>query len=332
VATRLKELEKAYEAAQTEADRRAIRQRIIEAQHRSAAKLAARVVALVRPHAADPASVDPLSWLLAANALTDAANEAADLLLKHHLRDPRVQTLAARLYTFPVPWPEKMLRALADADLPRERKGQALFQLARFVKYRADSLPRLQHAAGAEAQRLERLYGKEYLARLRRLDPAQVEAEAVRLFTLVAEKYADVKYLTRPLGEQARGFLEELRGLRIGKTAPETAAVDLDGVKFRLSDYRGKVVVLTFWAFWCGACREQFPHDRSLVKRFQGRPFALVGVNSDPNRAAAQKDARKEEITWRSFWDGSAEGGADVPVELVDATVALRRTGPPSGA
>src|SRR5260370_28004783 len=59
VAARLKELEKEYEAAKTDADRRAIRQQLVEAQHRSGARRAAKIVALVRPHAAYPASVHP---------------------------------------------------------------------------------------------------------------------------------------------------------------------------------------------------------------------------------------------------------------------------------
>jgi hypothetical protein len=51
-----------------------------------------------------------------------------------------------------------------------------------------------------------------------------------------------------------------------------------------------------------------YPHKRSLVKRLAGRPFALVGVNSDKDRAALKKVLAKEGLTWRSFWDGSPSG------------------------
>jgi len=51
-----------------------------------------------------------------------------------------------------------------------------------------------------------------------------------------------------------------------------------------------------------------FPHERSLVKKLQGKPFALVGVNSDEDREAAKKDLEKEGITWRSFWAGGTGG------------------------
>ena len=52
-----------------------------------------------------------------------------------------------------------------------------------------------------------------------------------------------------------------------------------------------------------------FPHERSLVKRLAGKPFALLGVNSDKDRAELKKVMTKENITWRSFWDGGNTQG-----------------------
>ena len=52
-----------------------------------------------------------------------------------------------------------------------------------------------------------------------------------------------------------------------------------------------------------------YPHERSLVKRLEGKPFALVGVNSDQDKAELKKAMAKENITWRSFFDGGKVGG-----------------------
>ena len=52
-----------------------------------------------------------------------------------------------------------------------------------------------------------------------------------------------------------------------------------------------------------------YPHERSLVKRLAGKPFALLGVNSDRDREALKQVMSKEEITWRSWWDGGGTGG-----------------------
>jgi hypothetical protein len=54
-----------------------------------------------------------------------------------------------------------------------------------------------------------------------------------------------------------------------------------------------------------------YPHERSLVKRLEGKPFALIGVNSDDDREALKATLASEGITWRSFWNG---GGTDGPI------------------
>ena len=52
-----------------------------------------------------------------------------------------------------------------------------------------------------------------------------------------------------------------------------------------------------------------YPHERALVKRLAGKPFALLGVNSDKDRERLQEVMTKEEITWRSWWDGGSTRG-----------------------
>jgi hypothetical protein len=52
-----------------------------------------------------------------------------------------------------------------------------------------------------------------------------------------------------------------------------------------------------------------FPHERSLVKRLEGKPFALLGINSDNDREETNENNKKEDITWRSWWDGGSTQG-----------------------
>jgi len=52
-----------------------------------------------------------------------------------------------------------------------------------------------------------------------------------------------------------------------------------------------------------------YPHERSLVKRLEGKPFALLGINSDKDRDELKKVLEKEQITWRSFWNGGSTSG-----------------------
>jgi len=52
-----------------------------------------------------------------------------------------------------------------------------------------------------------------------------------------------------------------------------------------------------------------YPHERSLVKRLEGKPFAILGINSDSDRSDLKKVLAKEQITWRSWWDGGSTEG-----------------------
>ncbi len=58
-----------------------------------------------------------------------------------------------------------------------------------------------------------------------------------------------------------------------------------------------------------------YPHERSLVKHLNGKPFALVGINSDPDTSIPQELAKSGKVTWRSFWSGPEGTGGPIPTE-----------------
>ena len=55
-----------------------------------------------------------------------------------------------------------------------------------------------------------------------------------------------------------------------------------------------------------------YPHERSLVKKLENRPFALIGVNSDTDKSKLKDALEKEQITWRSFWNGPSGTGGPI--------------------
>jgi RNA polymerase sigma factor (sigma-70 family) len=136
----------------------------------------------------------------------------------------------------------------------------------------------------------------------------QAAKDAERLFERVIDDFGDLESDGTSLAGRAGPELSELRRLGIGKVAPETDGEDLDGGEMKLSDYRGKVVVLTFWGTWCGPCMALVPEERNLLERLTGKPFALIGVNSDNSLAKVKAASRKERITWPSFRDGGTQG------------------------
>lgn len=94
----------------------------------------------------------------------------------------------------------------------------------------------------------------------------------------------------------------------VGQPAPDIVGVDLDGKPLKLSDYRGKVVVVDFWGYWCPHCVAMIPHEKTMVKKLEGKPFALLGVNNDRSLAEAQEGVKRDKITWPSFFDDQAKG------------------------
>lgn len=209
------------------------------------------------------------------------------------------------------------LRVAADKNPSREVRGQATLALARLKKDYSEDLVIWDSEPHGNARQNE--FITAHLEKAKSENPETLSREAEKLFNVVLDQYADCPTLgptntwqvKATLGEVAQAELYELNHLTVGKVAPEIEGRDIDGKKFKLSDYRGKVVVLSFWASWCGPCMAMVPSEVRLAKRMKGKPFALVGVNGDPARDDAKRAVEKERMTWRSFW---SKEGPDGPI------------------
>jgi peroxiredoxin len=100
-------------------------------------------------------------------------------------------------------------------------------------------------------------------------------------------------------------------GPQIGNPAPEIEGDDLDGKPMKLSDFRGKVVVLDFWGDWCPFCPPAYTYQNQLINRMKGEPFVLLGVNCDDTVEQARLVVKNHKLAWRSWYDGGnrAAGG-----------------------
>ena len=74
-----------------------------------------------------------------------------------------------------------------------------------------------------------------------------------------------------------------------GGPTPALALKDLGGRDHRLADYRGKVVLVNFWATWCAPCRDEMPSIRRLKEKLADKPFAVLGVNLDEPESRIEK-------------------------------------------
>jgi len=119
--------------------------------------------------------------------------------------------------------------------------------------------------------------------------------------------YAGVE---QDLNKAARTQVLELSARGLGKPAPEIVGVDLEGKPMKLSDFRGKVVLLSFWETSCGPCLKFAPRERALLERFGPKSFTIVGIDSDEDPQLGQKTAQEHGMTWPCFRDNLGPGRA----------------------
>ena len=74
-----------------------------------------------------------------------------------------------------------------------------------------------------------------------------------------------------------------------GGPTPALTLKDLEGGSHRLSDYRGKVILVNFWATWCGPCRDEMPSIQELKNKLAGKPFVVLAVNLDEPESRIRK-------------------------------------------
>lgn len=96
-----------------------------------------------------------------------------------------------------------------------------------------------------------------------------------------------------------------------GQYAPDIALTDVQGSMKKLSGLKGKVVLVDFWASWCGPCRKANPALLKLYTKYRQNGFEIFGVSIDDDMAAWKKAITRDKITWiqvndRGGWDGPA--------------------------
>jgi tetratricopeptide (TPR) repeat protein len=239
---------KAYQEAKTPEDKHKV-----DKQYPQPEQFAGRFLELAEQHSRDPAALDALVWVIirtrhfGSSASNSAWSRALGILERDHLTSDQLAVALEWLSEADHQASETFLRQVLDQNPSHEVQGKACLALAQFLQRQARLFERMKSLPLLDLSDI----GVVLREALLRQAAARRLQESEELFERVVEKYAEVKDGRATLSARAKAELYQRRGtLALGKPAPEIEGEDIDGQQFKLSDYRGKVVLLAFWGHW----------------------------------------------------------------------------------
>jgi hypothetical protein len=246
----MQQMMEAYQKAKTPEERDAAAEKSRETFQKESKVLAEKALALAKPQAADQKAIPVLAWILKSFPFDAQADEAAALMIKHHPQSKELFEAAQRLSSASTDWSIKVMQTVSEKAESKEDRAKAKYYLAEMYHSTAEAPAIIQGLDEKTLKTVEKAQGKAYIDRLRNADSQAMNAQAEKLLEEIVAKDAGVEMYSETLGELAKAQLFEIRHLSIGKPAPEIIGEDIDGKPMKLSDYKGKVVVLDFWGFW----------------------------------------------------------------------------------
>jgi len=115
--------------------------------------------------------------------------------------------------------------------------------------------------------------------------------------------------------------------VKVAQPAPDFTLKSLSGPNLRLEEYRGRVVLINFWASWCGPCRQEMPILDRLHQRYEDTGFAVLGVNVEGKVDPAQEIVDKTKVTFPVLIDEGQTVSELYELEAMPSTVVVDRDG-----
>jgi hypothetical protein len=217
-------------------------------QGEPARALAGKSLALAKKHPKDPVAVDALVWIAINVRRGDELSQAMSVLTKNHIKNIKLLPICQKLVRRPALASEKFLRQALEKSPHKSVQAEACFHLADYLKRQIVLMQSLKDPS--DRKRLEQYYGREYTQHVVSLTEDEISKDIEQLYKRIAKSFAEVPTRDGTMGQKANLELFAIHHLFVGRIAPDIKGEDIDGKRLKLSDYRGKVVVLDFWGHW----------------------------------------------------------------------------------
>jgi len=237
---------KAYEAADTDE----ARNEVYSSGYPNPAEYGERLMAVVDKAPAHEASLTAIVWMMQNVRSDENKADFLAVLLEHHSESDKIGGVCGSLSRDTSEDSEAFLRKLLAVTKSHDVTGQASYALAGVLGSRLSLNQTISKLSGEDLERYVGYYGEEAMEFCKNIDVEAVSAERKALLVKVRDEFGDVATRRGTLGKSAGAELFEMERLQIGMVAPEIQGDDLDGIDFKLSDYRGQVVFLDFWGDW----------------------------------------------------------------------------------
>jgi thiol-disulfide isomerase/thioredoxin len=270
-------------------------------------KFTPRFLDHAKKNAEDDSAVLALEAVLEMNPAegkAKARKEAIELLQKEYVKSKQILPILRTLTNQSVGLGGdtallEIVKAVAKENPDKLTRATALDELASSLEFQALEAVKLLRDDKRLAD-YEKLFGRDLVRKF--VDSANdAKKEVEQLRKTLESDYAGVLVSNDDANDDAKN------ALKVGARVPETVCADIFGLSDKLSNYEGKVVVLDFWATWCGPCRAMIPHTREMVKANEKKPFVFISVSCDEERETLAAFFGKTEMPWTHWWDG--QGG-----------------------
>jgi thiol-disulfide isomerase/thioredoxin len=194
-------------------------------------------------------------------------------------------------------------KRLSDPSLPADEKFNLRAQ--RIVKMLSEDETTNRAPLLAKAEQAVRELQKEFPKR----------DEGYELMQMVAQGYLDAdnapkaRAVTEEIAKGASGDNKQqaqalLRKIDLVGKPFDLKFADLSGKEISVKDYAGKVVLVDFWATWCGPCRATLPEVKETYAKYHSKGFEIVGISLDKDKDALQTFIKDENMSWPQYFDG----------------------------